>query len=445
MNRIIPSVALLAALAVMAPVAARAQALVIDGGTVHPMSGAPYVGRVVVENGVITAAGPAAAVPAGATRIDATGRHVYPGIFDALGTLGLIEINSVSATDDQAEMGRYNPHLLAATAIHPPSEVIPVTRANGVTHAIVAPNAGRDGVIAGQAALVNLDGWTVEEMAIDPAVALVINWPAIVTRRFDNTTFEFKETPFNDAREEAQKKENELREWFEAARHYRQAAGKSGSRAETDPKLAALAGYLDRARPVAVVAQAKRDIEAAIAFCDAMDLKMILVGGTDAWKVKATLATKGIPVILGRPQSLPRDDDDPYHLPFSAAAALHGAGVKVAFASGVASGFEPRGAHSARTLPYEAATAAAFGLPAEDAMKAITLWPAEIFGVEKQLGSIEAGKIANLIVTDGDPLDIRTRVDHVVIAGREVSLENKHHGLYEKYRSRPRPVAGGAK
>lgn len=445
MNRTIRTLAFFAVLAAAAPRALPAQVLVIEGGTVHPMSGAPYSGRVVVDKGVIVAAGPDAAVPAGATRIDASGRHVYPGIFDAFSSLGLIEINSVSATDDQAEMGRYNPHLLAATAIHPPSEVIPVTRANGVTHALVAPRAGRDGVITGQASLVNLDGWTVEEMAIDDAVALVINWPAIVTRRFDPATFDFRDTPYNDAREEAQKKENELREWFEAARHYRQAAGAKGSRAETDPKLAALSGYLDRAKPVVVVAQAKRDIEAAVAFCDAMGLRMILAGGAEAWKVKETLAAKGIPVILGRPQSLPREEDDPYDRPFGSAAVLREAGVKVAFASGATTGGEPGGAHSARTLPYEAATAAAFGLSADDAMKAITLWPAEILGVETRLGSIEAGRIANLIVTDGDPLDIRTRVTHLVIAGREVSLDNKHHSLYEKYRSRPHPQAGGTK
>ena len=434
----IVSMLALAALPVLAP-AARAQTLVIDGATVHTMAGDPAVARVVVENGIITAVGAGAAVPEGATRIDATGLHVYPGICDALSTLGLIEIDAVSATNDQAEMGMYNPHRNAATAIHPSSEVIPVTRANGVTHAVVAPRAGRDGVIAGQAVLVNLDGWTVEEMAVESPAALVINWPGIVTRRFDPATFEFKETPFNDAKEEAQKKQNELRDWVEAARQYRQATGANRSRAGRDEKLAALAAYVDGAKPVIILANTKRDIEAAIAFAEEMGLRMILAGGSEAWKIKDTLAAKKIPVILGRPQSLPREEDDPYDRPFASASALREAGVRIAFASGTGSGFEPGGPHASRTLPYEAATAAAFGLSEEDAMRALTLWPAEIFGVEKRLGSIESGKIANLIVTDGNPLEIRTNVRHLIIAGREVAMDNKHLSLFEKYRGRPRP------
>ena len=423
---------------------ALAQTLVIDGGTVHPMSGDPFTGRVVIENGVITAVGADITAPPGAIRIDATGLHVYPGVFDALGTLGLIEINSVSATNDQAEMGMYNPHLGAATAIHPSSEVIPVTRANGITHAIVAPRADRDGVIAGQAALVNLDGWTVEEMTIDASVALVINWPGIVTRRFDSATFSFEDTPYEDAKEEARKKHNELREWMEAARHYRQARAAERSRADTDPKLAALAECLEGGKPVVIQANAKRDIEAAIAFADEFGLRMILAGGAEAWKVKDTLSAKKIPVVLGRTQSLPGEEDDPYHRPFANPAVLRAAGIPICFSSGAGGASGPGGPHSARTLPYEAATAIGFGLSDEDAMRALTLWPAEIFGVAERLGSIATGRIANLIVTDGSPLEITSSVRHLVIAGREVPTDNLHGRLYEKYRSRPaRQQAGG--
>jgi imidazolonepropionase-like amidohydrolase len=418
-------------------VPALAQTLVVEGGTVHPMTGEPFVGRVVVVNGVITAAGADASVPSGATRIDATGLHVYPGIFESLTTLGLIEIDAVSATNDQAEMGMYNPHLGAATAIHPSSEVIPVTRANGITHAVVAPRAGREGVIAGQAALVNLDGWTVEEMTIDGSIAVVINWPGIVTRRFDPATFTFKETPYNDAKEEAQKKQNELREWVEAARHYRQAKAADRSRAEANQKLAALAECLDGKRPVVIQAESKRDIESAIQFAEESGFRMILAGGGEAWKLKDVLAAKKIPVILGRTQSLPREEDDPYNRPYSNPSLLRAAGVRIAFASGAGGGFGPAGPHSSRTLPYEAATATGYGLSQEDAMRAVTLWPAEIFGVSDRLGSLEPGKIANLIVTDGSPLEITSNVRHLVIAGREVSTENMHRRLYEKYRARP--------
>ena len=172
-------IASIAVFLVLWSAAVAAETLVIDGGTVHPITGAPFVGRVVIANGLITAVGPDAVVPSNAQRIDAKGLHVYPGLCDAFSSLGLVEVDAVSATNDVSEMGMYNPHLEAATAIHPSSEVIPVTRANGITHAVVAPRAARDGVIAGQAALVDLDGWTVEEMAIDPSVAVVINWPGI--------------------------------------------------------------------------------------------------------------------------------------------------------------------------------------------------------------------------------------------------------------------------
>ena len=441
-TRHVSLVALITAI-VLVSAPALAQTLVIEGGTVHTMTGEPFQGRVVITNGIITAVGPDVSAPPGATRIDASGMHVYPGLFDAMSTLGLTEIGAVSATNDQAEMGLYNPHLNAATAIHPSSELIPVTRANGLTHAIVAPRSARGGVIAGQAALVNLDGWTVEEMAIDVSVAMVINWPAIVTRSFDFTTFSYKSKPFNDAKEEAEKKQNELRDWMEAARHYQQAKGAERSRADVDHKLAALAECLDGKKQVIIQANAKRDIEGAIGFAEEYGLKMILAGGRDAWKVKDTLAEKKIPVILGKTQSMPREEDDPYDRPFVNPSELHQAGIRIAFSSGAGGGFSGS-PHTSRTLPYEAATAMAFGLPAEDAMKALTLWPAEILGVSDRIGSIEPGKIANVIVTDGSPLEITSNVHHLIIAGNEVATENKHRSLYEKYRSRPLPKPAAA-
>ncbi len=413
-----------------------AETLVIRGGTVHPIPGESFVGDVVIADGLVSAVGPDLPAPSGANTIDATGMHVYPGMLDALSQLGLLEVGSVPATDDQAEMGTYNPHLQAATAIHPASEVIPVTRANGITHAVVAPQTDNDGVIAGQAALIHLDGWTVEEMAIEPSIAMVIDWPAIRTRRFDFTTFSVKETPFNEAKEQAKEKLDELRDWIEAARHYRQSMEAGRGRAETDLKLEALSRILEGRTPVIVLAHAKRDIEGAVAFAEKEGLKMILAGGRDAWKVKDMLAEKGIPVILGLTQSSPREQDDPYDRPFRNPSELVDAGVKIAFASGAGGGFGPGGPHNSRTTPYEAAQAVAFGLSEDDALKALTLWPAEILGVADRFGTIEPGKAGNLIVTDGNPLDITTRVEHVIINGREVPTANKHRSLYEKYRSR---------
>jgi len=417
------------------PVGLLAETLAVQGGTVHPVSAEPYVGNVVMTDGVITAAGPDAQVPADSQIIDASGLHVYPGMIDAMSQLGLIEVGAVPATDDQAEMGLYNPHLQAATAIHPASELIPVARANGITHTMVTPQVD-DGVIAGQAALVNLDGWTVEEMAIDPSVAMVIQWPEIVTRRFDFATFSMKESAFKEAKEKAEEKQKELREWFEAAQHYQQAIDAGSTRLDSDLRLAALARCLAGEKPIIVQADAQRDIEAAVEFTESLGLRMILAGGRDAWKVKELLAEKGIPVILGIVQSLPREDDDPYDIPFRNPGELASAGVKIAFASGAGGGFGPGGPHSSRTTPYEAATAVAFGLSEDDALMALTLWPAEFLGVGDRLGSIETGKMGNLIVTDGNPLEITTQVRNLVIAGREVSTDNQHRELYEKYRAR---------
>lgn len=413
-----------------------AETLVIDGGTVHPINAAPFVGRVVINDGVISAAGADAPAPEGAATIDATGLHVYPGLFDAMSTMGLIEIGSVSATNDQAEMGAYNPHLRAATAIHPASEIIPVTRANGVTHTLVTPRTDRNGVIGGQASLIHLAGWTVEEMALDTAIAMVITWPRIQTRRFDFSTFSYEETPYREAKKKADEARNELLEWVDAARHYRQAVESGSRRLETDHKLAALARCLDGELPVIIRADAKRDIEAALEFAERQGMRMVLAGGRDAWKVKELLAEKEVPVILGRTQSLPNEYDEPYDRRFRTPGELHAAGIRIAFASGAGGSFGGGGPHSSRTVPYEAAMAVPFGLPEDEALRAVTINAAEMLGVDDRLGSIEPGKAANLIVTDGNPLEIRTRIAHVVIAGREVSTENRHRALYEEYRAR---------
>lgn len=419
-----------------------AQILVLEGGTVHSLVGEPTIGHVIIQDRRVRAVGqdataPNGTVPSGATRVDVSGLHVYPGLFDAFGQLGLVEVNAVPATVDTTEIGAYNPHLRSTTAIHPASELIPVARANGITHSVSAPSASNSGVIPGQAGLIQLDGWTVEEMTLDPSVAMVINWPVIRTRSFDFATFTLTEASYNDAKKEADKAQGELRDWLDAARHYVQATSSNSGRTERNLKLEALARVVDGGQRVIILANTQRDIEAAIELTEQEGLDMVLAGGRDAWKVKELLAEKRIPVILGLTLSSPVEEDDPYDRPFNNAGELVEAGILISFASSAGGGGGPGGAHNVRGLPYEAAMAAAFGLSRDDALKALTLWPAEMLGVAKDLGSIEPGKIANLIVTDGHPLEITTRVHQLVIGGRVVSTENKHRGLYERYRSRP--------
>ncbi len=425
--------ALILLLIVLAPSAVRSEMLAIVGGTVHPVSGDAFVGTVVVDAGRITEVGPEVSVPAGARSIDAAGMHVYPGLMDAASQVGMVEVGAVAATDDRQEMGSYNTHLEATTAIHPSSELIPVARANGITHVLAVPQPSRDGVIGGRGALLNLDGWTVEEMTVRNSVVMAMSWPEIQTRQFDFSTFSWKESAFEDAKEEATEKQNELRDWFEAARHYKQAMGTKVVRAQSDLRLEYLARCIDGDMLAMVSANNKRDIEAVMDFAQEQNLKLVLVGGREAWKVAARLAEESVPVILGPTQTLPRDEDAPYFHPYALPSLLVEAGVKIAFGSGA----QRSSPHSARLLPYEVATAVANGLSEEAAIKALTLWPAEILGVADEVGSIEPGKVANLLVTTGSPLVMVTEIRHLIIGGREVSTDNMHLSLYQKYRGRP--------
>ena len=418
-----------------------APAYVIRGGTVHTLAGETIEnGVIVVRDGRIVEVGPNATVPPSAAVIDATGLHVYPGMVDAFSRLGLTEIGSVSATEDVSELGNWNPHLAAYSAIYPASEHIPVARANGITHALSAPGSGGGGFrggggggIPGQATLIHLDGWTIEEMAIEPSAGMVIQWPTIQTRSFDFSTFSVTERPFTEAKKEYDEQLQQLEDWFGAAQHYKQAVERGDpAKFDRDLQLEHLAHTLGGDLPVIVVANDKRGIESALDFAERYELRIILAGARDAREVKDLLAEKGVPVILGPTQSLPAEEDDPYFYPFSLAGELQAAGVKIAFATFNSS--------DSRTLPYEAANAVPFGLPHDEALKAVTINAAEILGVGDQLGTIEPGKLGNLIVTDGDPLEIQTQVQYVFIKGMPVDTDNKHRRLWEQYRNRPLPA-----
>ncbi|UCC74649.1 MAG: amidohydrolase family protein [Gemmatimonadota bacterium] len=421
------------------PRVAPAPTYVIRGATVHTLAGAPIEnGSVVLRDGRIVEVGADVALPAAASVIDATGLHVYPGMIDAFSRLGLTEVGSVSATDDTEELGNWNPHLRAYEAIHPASEHIPVARANGITHAVSAPGSGGGFFgggapgIPGQAALIHLDGYTVEEMAIEPSLGMVIQWPTIRTQSFDFSTFTQTERPFSEAKKEYDEQLQEMESWFEAAQHYKQATEQGDpSKFDRDLQLEHLARALGGGLPVIVVAEEKRAIESALEFAERYDLRLILARGRDVRQVKELLVEKGIPVILGPSQTLPEEEDDPYYYPFSLASELHAAGIKICFGTFDSS--------DSRTLPYEAANTVPFGLPYDEALRAVTINAAEILGVADHLGTIEPGKLGNLMVTDGDPLDIQTQVDYVFIKGIPVDTDNRHRRLWERYQARPQP------
>jgi imidazolonepropionase-like amidohydrolase len=416
---------LLAVACVTRLAAADADTFLLRGGTVHPVSGPELAGAsVLVRDGRIAEIGVKVAAPKGVRVVDLKGLHVYPGMIDAATQLGLTEIGAVAETNDINELGFFKPHLRALTAVNPASEHIPVTRANGVTTALVQPGGG---VITGQAALIHLDGWTPQEMAVRAVAAIRLDYPQIAAARGGAGS----RTSFADARRRYQEQVRELNEFFEAARRYQKAKA-AGAAIAPDPKLEAMLPALEGKLPVLIRADREKTIREALQFAAKQKIRMVLHHGDDAWKVAAELKAQDVPVILGPTQALPPREDDPYDRAFTVAADLYKAGVKFAFGT-----FGPTAETNPRSLPYQAATAAAFGLPYDEALRSVTLRPAEILGVGGEIGSIEKGKLADLIVTDGDPLEVRTQVRHVFIAGHAADLDNRHYRLYQKYLNRP--------
>jgi imidazolonepropionase-like amidohydrolase len=405
---------------------------------IFTLAGAPIEnGTLLIRNGKIAAVGANVEVPAGAQVIDAKGLQIYPGLFDPITQMGLSEISAVNATVDTTETGAYNPDVVAATAVFPSSEHIPVTRASGITEVLAVPDSGgfdsggSRGVIGGQASAISLSGWTINEMLIKRSVAMVISWPTIETRSFDFATFSRKDKPFTEAKQDYEKQVNELTDYLDRARHYAQAMGHGGpADYQRDLKLEAMAPVIRGQLPVLVFADRARDIRNAIEYCDKQKLKMILAGGAEAYKVKDLLRSKGVPVILRPTLSLPIDEDDAYDRLLSQPAELAAAGVKFALGS-----FDNS---FARRLGQQAANAVAYGLPYDEALKAVTIYPAEIFGIADQVGTLETGKLANIIVTNGDPLEITTDVKFLFIKGQQTSMDNRHQRLYEKYLNRPK-------
>ena len=411
---------------IWAPAPATAQTYAVTGGTVHTLAGETFVGTVVIEGGRIVAVGPDVQAPQGAEVVDAAGKHVYPGMFDAVSRLGLTEIGAVDVTNDSREQGSFNPHLQAATAIHPASEHIPVARANGITLTMAAPQGG---TVAGQASLIGLDGWTVEEMWIEPGAAMVINYPGLG----GGGGFRFGRRGgggggWAAAQERYREAVGRLDEWLDAARRYDRAVA-AGVDLPRDLKNEAMARVVNREMPVLLSANGERNIRNAVEWAREQNIRFVITGGREAWKVADFLAENEVGVILSGTQAMPAGTDAPYDEAYANPGKLHAAGVKIAFATFNSS--------ASRTLPYEAAQAVPYGLPHEAALAAVTRNAADMLGFGDRIGTIEEGKIANLMITDGDPLEIRTQVTDLFILGRGVSLDNRHRSLYEKYRARP--------
>jgi imidazolonepropionase-like amidohydrolase len=428
-------VAAVAALLLAAsPAAAAEGVLAITGGRVVTVSGPPIEnGTVIVEGGRITAVGAGLPVPEGARVVEATGRTVYPGLIDALTTLGLTEIASVAGSVDVSETGDVNPHARAWIAVHPHSELIPVARANGVTAVLAAPQGG---LVSGQSALVRLSGTTPDELAVKQPAALHVVYPTgrapfEPSRMFDEPELKTFEERQREKRRNQEKQLERLRHLLEDAKAHAaalEAARAGGPAPLSDLRLEALAPAARGELPVVIRADAEDEIRGAVAFASERGLKLIIAGGLEAWRVAALLKEKDV-AVLANVDRLPRRESDAYDAAYANPSLLAAAGVRFAIVSDDAS--------QVRNLPYEAAMARAFGLDADAALRAITLSPAEIFGVADRMGSLDPGKDANLFIATGDVMDHRTAVTHVFIGGVEQSLETRHTRLYREFKDRP--------
>ncbi|HEV7499982.1 MAG TPA: amidohydrolase family protein [Vicinamibacteria bacterium] len=428
--------AALATLAANARAADTAPTIAIRGARIVTVSG-PVIenGTIVLAGGKIAAVGAQAAVPAGAQVIDGTGKTVYPGLINGLTTLGLTEIGSVPGSVDTTETGDINPQVRAWIAVQPHSDLIPVARANGITAVLTAPLGG---LVSGQSALLRLAGSTPDALTIKQPVAMHMVYPtgrppADIARLFEEPELKTFEERVKERRQNQEKELRRLGNLIEDARAFGQrAAAATGDRDRARPNVdlpeEALAPVARGELPVVMRADAEDDIRAAVRFAGEHGLKLIVAGGLEAWRCSDLLRDKGVPVLLNV-ERLPARESDRYDAAYTNAAALQKAGVRFAIVSDDA-------AH-VRDLPYEAAMARAYGLPADAALRAITLSPAEIFGVADRMGSLDVGKDANVIVTTGDVMDHRTAVVDVIIDGVPQSLESRHTRLFREFKDRP--------
>ncbi|MBN8625619.1 MAG: amidohydrolase family protein [Planctomycetes bacterium] len=405
------------------PGAPQAGPIALVGATIHPVVGDDVANGVLVfDAGKITFVGTdEKQIPKNAKRVDLKGKHLYPGLFDADTEIGLVEIQAVRATVDDAEVGEVNPSARAVTAFNPDSELIPVTRSNGVLTAVTCP---RGGLLCGLASVMRMDGWTWEEMSVRTDAAMIVEWPLLIptqTARLEQSR----------VREEKRAKALEqMTNLFASARAYQKLKQsrreQGGPPPDFDARWEAMLPVLEGKTPLHVRADDMRQIQSAVALARKEGVRLVIVGGYHAPECAELLRAEDVSVVVKGTHRLPRYRNDPYDTPFTVPTRLYKAGIKFCISA------SDRMAN-VRNLPYHAATAVAHGLPADEALKSITLYPAQIMGVDKQLGSLEVGKNATLMITSGDPLEIDCQVEAAYIDGRAVDRTDRHKQLRDKY------------
>ncbi len=405
----------------------QAQPIALQGATIHTVTnGVIENGTIVFENGVITAVGTEVTIPAGAHVVDVSGKHIYPGLIDAYTTVGIAEIGAVEMSNDVREVGDFNPNIRAELGVNAESRHIGTTRSAGVLTVLTTPAGG---LISGMSSAMALEGWTWEEMSLEGAAALNVNWPDPNPRRrrfggFGGFGQNQGQQPTYTERVQ------QLKDFFAEARAYRDAVA-AGEEVRTDSRYDAMIPAINGDIPVVVAANGAAQINDAITWAKAEGLRLVIRGGNDAIHVADRLAAEEVPVILTSTMGAPDRAHEGYDAAYRRAAELYEAGVKFAIAGGSSALYTDR-------LGYEAGVAVAFGLPEEEAIKAVTINAAELMGLDDRIGSLEPGKQATLLITTGTPIDMTSDIEQAYIQGRELDMNDIQKHFFEKYMTKIR-------
>ena len=436
----------------VAACAAANDSVFIRGVDVYPVTGPEMKGvSVLVQDGKIAEIGAKIAAPKGIKIVDGKGLRLYPGMIDSNTELGLSEISAERVTVDTGELGEFMPQLKALSAVNPESEHFGVVRANGITSVMTFPAAGGRGgrggggqqYISGQAALIHMDGWTWEDMEVNRDAAVHLLFPSIAMRggRGGLANVDFADEiallfgggsaagTYTEAKRNYETQVAKVTEFFDNCRQYQKERTANLPGFKRDLKYEAMLPVLEGKVPVAVPASRERAIHDAVTFADKEHIRIVILAPQELGKEGPELKAKNVPVIMGRTEALPENQDAPYDYAESLPGEFYKAGVKIAFGT-----FDNE---FSRNLPYNAARAVAYGLPYDEALKAVTINAAEIWGAGDKMGSIEKGKWADLMLVTGDPLEVPTQIKALYIKGKEVDLSNKQTRLYQKYMARP--------